>query len=621
MKKRILFLLFTSLAGLLPVFALENTSPVLVPSNDSSDYSIKVDVNEVRLDAVVLDKKGKPMTDLQSEDFELFQDSQPQKILSCKYIPYLSEASSNIVKSAVDSPSSIPSAALARDAVQRSILFLIHNRDLDPPMLDQARKVLQRFVETQMQPHDSVAIIQDRDGAVLQAFTSNKPELLARIRNLSRDPSFNLSSDPSYVVDASLIEEFWIDALGDMPGRKFLILLPGYRLTQRATQKALYAGVVIHGIGRADGNLEKTGGIMLPSWNFGKTGLSEILQAMNGYYLITYAPPQPAFTSNEFHSIKIKVKRSGSNVLTRAGFWGVRQDKTTEPSIDPLFKALFSSFRRNDLKLTLAAGYIANESKGNYEIRSWLNLDGHDIGFKKDNNKKYSLSILASGTTAEAASIAQTLQKRRFDITVNEEEMIAIMENGLRISIPLTATKPGSYYVRAAAQDAATGAIGSAYQFIEIPKFKNDLAMSSIFLVTPTEDLSWISPSLSNDSSRQSMPAYSINPKNQASRSFKPGESLETVAVIYNAKNNKEKTPSLESSYSLYRNKQEIYKSKPEEIAVPNANKNILLKKKIILSDSLEPGEYVLRIEVKDTLADEKKNLASQTLQFEIIEK
>ena len=117
------------------------------------------------------------------------------------------------------------------------------------------------------------------------------------------------------------------------------------------------------------------------------------------------------------------------------------------------------------------------------------------------------------------------------------------------------------------------------------------------------------------------MPAYSINPKNQASRSFKPGESLETVAVIYNAKNNKEKTPSLESSYSLYRNKQEIYKSKPEEIAVPNANKNILLKKKIILSDSLEPGEYVLRIEVKDTLADEKKNLASQTLQFEIIEK
>jgi fibronectin type 3 domain-containing protein len=40
----------------------------------------------------------------------------------------------------------------------------------------------------------------------------------------------------------------------------------------------------------------------------------------------------------------------------------------------------------------------------------------------------------------------------------------------------------------------------------------------------------------------------------------------------------------------------------------------------LALKDELPPGEYILQIIVKDTLAKEKTNLATQWVQFEIIE-
>src|SRR5262245_26119758 len=47
---------------------------------------IRIDVNLVQVDAVVTDAKGKPVTDLKVEDFELLQDGQPQKITSFDFV-------------------------------------------------------------------------------------------------------------------------------------------------------------------------------------------------------------------------------------------------------------------------------------------------------------------------------------------------------------------------------------------------------------------------------------------------------------------------------------------------------------------------------------------------------
>src|SRR5689334_18428366 len=47
---------------------------------------IRINVNLVQVDAVVTDSKGKAVTDLKAEDFELFQDGTPEVITNFSFI-------------------------------------------------------------------------------------------------------------------------------------------------------------------------------------------------------------------------------------------------------------------------------------------------------------------------------------------------------------------------------------------------------------------------------------------------------------------------------------------------------------------------------------------------------
>src|SRR5262245_59251162 len=47
---------------------------------------IRINVNLVQVDAVVTDNKGKAVTDLTAEDFEVFQDGKPQVITNFSFI-------------------------------------------------------------------------------------------------------------------------------------------------------------------------------------------------------------------------------------------------------------------------------------------------------------------------------------------------------------------------------------------------------------------------------------------------------------------------------------------------------------------------------------------------------
>jgi len=49
-------------------------------SDKIDPYKISVNVSEVRLDVVVLDNKGRPITDLTAEDFEVYQDRRLQEV-------------------------------------------------------------------------------------------------------------------------------------------------------------------------------------------------------------------------------------------------------------------------------------------------------------------------------------------------------------------------------------------------------------------------------------------------------------------------------------------------------------------------------------------------------------
>ena len=96
---------------------------------DSVDpFKISVSVNGVRLDVVVLDNKGRPITDLTADDFEIYQDKLPQEVASSVYI---NNQTSAVVSPAASRkpaqnfpPISVPDIALKEEDVCRTIVFV-----------------------------------------------------------------------------------------------------------------------------------------------------------------------------------------------------------------------------------------------------------------------------------------------------------------------------------------------------------------------------------------------------------------------------------------------------------------------------------------------------------------
>ena len=64
-------------------------APVLTrgqkPAQDQDDV-VRVRSNEVRLDVVVNDKKGRPIRDLKASDFEVLEDGVAQKVESFRFV-------------------------------------------------------------------------------------------------------------------------------------------------------------------------------------------------------------------------------------------------------------------------------------------------------------------------------------------------------------------------------------------------------------------------------------------------------------------------------------------------------------------------------------------------------
>ena len=195
--------------------------------------SIKLSVNEVRLDVVALDRRGNPVTDLTAADFEIFQNGARQKVLSSVYVKDQSGVTaqpSNFKKDARSLPA-LPKTDLKREDTKRTIVFVLDDISMRPDNAPNARMALRNFVEKQMQPGDMVAILRTGHGnSALQMFLSDKNQLLARINAMRlTGAAANPAPDDSHlfrVYDNQLSTlSYSIRALKDMPGRKILIMM------------------------------------------------------------------------------------------------------------------------------------------------------------------------------------------------------------------------------------------------------------------------------------------------------------------------------------------------------------------------------------------------------------
>ena len=167
------------------------TTPLATESANESEsaepFKIKVSVEEVRLDVVVLDKKGNPITDLTAAEFEVYQDGKQQQVLSSVYIDSQADVFEQPVATGKDVPnlSQLSAPALKKEAVNRTIIFLIDDYAMSFENGYYTKMALRNFAEKQMQSGDLVALIRTGYGnSALNMFYSDKRELLARINAL-----------------------------------------------------------------------------------------------------------------------------------------------------------------------------------------------------------------------------------------------------------------------------------------------------------------------------------------------------------------------------------------------------------------------------------------------------
>ena len=170
-------------------------SPQTKPRDEDADV-VRITTNLVQVDVVVT-KDGRQVTDLQPEDFELFEDGRPQKITSFAYVSNIPASSSAIASSARDKDAPIVPAAVRPHDVRRTVAFVVDDLGMSFESIGQARRQLRKFVDEQLQPNDLVAIIRTGgEVGALQQFTTDKRLLYSaidRIRwNLCSRTQFNV---------------------------------------------------------------------------------------------------------------------------------------------------------------------------------------------------------------------------------------------------------------------------------------------------------------------------------------------------------------------------------------------------------------------------------------------
>jgi VWFA-related protein len=659
-------------------------------AKEGQEFDIKVGVEEVRIDAVVLDNKGRQVTDLTAADFELSQDGKTQKIISCTYVnEYRQTPPGGSPAKAAQSTS-----AWSRDEAGRTIVFVVDDIKLCFEHHYNTRMALQKFVETQMQPGDRIAIAQTDAGiGALQQFTSDKEKLFSRIRSLpvpyspciGRDPvvdRFEITlkyaeqslqgagGGPSMSGSGGLgtfrpVEDIFIKnkkplgylkelfdaktaaldyaikALQDMPGRKSLVFMtddissvgPDYLYDEMADQ-AMRAGIVIDtldmtGVETGGPGLpasarylplsQKTGGILVENSNFFIHGINPVDEASKGYYLLSYIPPANTFNKNfrdVYHRVRVKVKRSGSEVHSRDGYLGVSTPSSPVARATTLQQAILSPFIYNNLELRVSSGY-AYAPKPGYFLRSWLHLAGEKLAFIDEKNGGHSLSLEMLTLVADARSLIQDSKMLQYKFLLTDADVSRIRNEGIDLNTYLPVKNPGKYYVRAAVRDMETGKIGSGYQFLNIQDLKNRrLSLSSLFLLNPGEDASALKSgniAIDSDSSDFAL-KWEASRKSPARRSYLVGEGFDYMAIVYNAK------AGLELQFTVYKEGKEFYKGNPEDIDLKAMDDlgRISIMKRLDFNAQMEEGAYQLQLKVVDKQSKEKSSAAVQTIDFEI---
>lgn len=720
--------LFVLVVFWIELFSISLFAQTPQPTPPDVDDVVKISTNLIQIDVTVTDKKGNLVTDLNNEDFEIYENGKRQSITNFSFVN-LSSTENSPSPVAEKKPANknafpIPTVKLKPENVRRTYAIAVDDLGLSFTSIYWTQQALKKFVNEQMQEGDLVAIIRTSGGiGALQSFTSDKRLLLAAISKIRWNSQGRVGVNSFEPIRESLKEalqstgrsvegieaentlerqindfrndSFAVGTLGalnyivrgmkDLPGRKAVMLLSeGFQLTTLGTNNpnanpnfksstgALDAmrlladqanrssvvfytldprGLVAPGasaedqitnIFAADGKLsaredylretqgslrylaEETGGIAFVNQNDLNSGLKKVISDQKGYYLIAYQPDEETFDpkKNRFNNLTIKIKRPDLKLRYRSGFFGVSEEKlearSSETPHQKLASALVSPFGASGININLYSAFYNDERDRNF-IRTLVYIDPKDLTFTSGNDGLYRAKFDIIAMMFDANGAAATNNINSHILQFSQTEFDEVKKRGIIYDLPIPVTKTGAYQFRVALQDSATSRIGAASQFIEIPNLsKKRLALSNLILRNYTlgewQKVSQNPGSIISSGSRKL--------SDTVIRQFKAGSMLTYFFEIYNAKTAPNKIPQLFLQTRLFRDGKMLLEGNPLQIKLNERSdlQHIPNFSAITLGSDLQPGDYALQVVIYDKQAKEKSQIASQSIDFEIVE-
>lgn len=374
----------------------------------------------------------------------------------------------------------------------------------------------------------------------------------------------------------------------------------------------------------------ETGGFAVVNNNDVSGGVRRVLEDQS-YYLIGYDPGDETFdpVTRRYNRIEVKVLRKDVTVRYRSGFFNVEKrdaparNTATLTPIQQLQNALMSPFAVGGINVRLNSLY-GNDGRTDY-VRSLLHVDANDLKFTDGPNgtKNASFEVLAVSFGVNGQAVEQL--GRRFEIKdVKEDAYRRLLRDGFVYHFLFPVKKPGAYQYRVAIRDPATGNVGSANQFVEIPNLKKKrLTLSGLILENVSESR-WAAmegkpttaPAAAADSAIDA-----TDPLNDTSRRvFRTGTVLRYAFEIYNAAAPGGQKPQLVSRTRIFRDGKLVFEGKDATVPIEGQRtpSRLNMSGALTLGTAMQPGDYVLQVVVTDGLAKEKYSIATQFIQFEI---
>ena len=362
----------------------------------------------------------------------------------------------------------------------------------------------------------------------------------------------------------------------------------------------------------------QTGGKALLNTDNLNGGIERALDEQAGYYLIGYLPDAETFdpAKRKFNKLEIKVKRPGTNVSYRTGFFNTAADQG-QPQLTverQIAEALVSPFAQNDIALNINALYADDSVDGPY-IRSFLHIDAKRLKFTEDAEGWKKASFDVAAVTFGDNGVPAESKESKYTIKTKGATYATMLQRGFVYVLIMPVKKYGVYQYRVAVRDVETGKIGSASQIIEVPnlgKRKMELSSLAVENVTMT---TWQNITAPKPGQAQ-IPSTLLY--DTVLRQFKGGTVLRYGFEVYNAKSDGMSMPKLETQARILQNNSVMTEGNVNKLDVSSQKdpKRVKVSGAMLLKDTLQPGDYVLQLNVFDRSG---RQTAMQLLPFEIV--